>query len=161
MQASCNPPDKTNQSLLTLVSVSVILALDQLTKFIINRLLLLHQSVPVIRGVFHLTLVHNRGPAFGILRNQLPFFIIVSFIAIILIIAGLKNSGKNKFPLYKLSLNLMLAGILGNLIDRLLFGYVIDFFDFKVWPVFNIADSAITIGAILFGYSVLKTDMNR
>jgi len=143
-----------------IIVLSILLA-DQLSKFLADKYLILNNTVPLVNGIFHLTLVHNRGAAFGILRNQLPFFIIVSFIAIILIIAGLKNSGKNKFPLYKLSLNLMLAGILGNLIDRLLFGYVIDFFDFKVWPVFNIADSAITIGAILFGYSVLKTDMNR
>ena len=143
-----------------IIVLSILLA-DQLSKFLADKYLILNNTVPLVNGIFHLTLVHNRGAAFGILRNQLPFFIIVSFIAIILIIAGLKNSGKNKFSLYKLSLNLMLAGILGNLIDRLLFGYVIDFFDFKVWPVFNIADSAITIGAILFGYSVLKTDMNR
>lgn len=143
-----------------IIVLSILLA-DQLSKFLADKYLILNNTVPLVNGIFHLTLVHNRGAAFGILRNQLPFFIIVSVIAIILIIAGLKNPGKNKFPLYKLSLNLMLAGILGNLIDRLLFGYVIDFFDFKVWPVFNIADSAITIGAILFGYSVLKTDMNR
>jgi len=143
-----------------IIVLSILLA-DQLSKFLADKYLILNNTVPLVNGIFHLTLVHNRGAAFGILRNQLPFFIIVSFIAIILIIAGLKNSGKNKFPLYKLSLNLMLAGILGNLIDRLLFGYVIDFFDFKVWPVVNLADSAITIGAILFGYSVLKTDMNR
>ena len=156
MQASCNPPDKTNQSLLTLVSVSVILALDQLTKFIINRLLLLHQSVPVIRGVFHLTLVHNRGAAFGILKNQVWFFILTSAFVIILIYQNLKSNAKKLSFAYRASLILILAGAIGNLIDRLILGYVIDFLDFRIWPVFNIADSAITVGAVLLAYSILK-----
>lgn len=143
-----------------IVIVSSILLADQLSKFLAEKYLVLNESVPLVKRIMQLTLVHNRGAAFGILPNQLPFFIAASFIAIILIVAGLKNSDKNKFSPYRLSLGLMLAGILGNLIDRLLFGHVIDFLDFRIWPVFNIADSALTIGVMIFGWCILKNRNN-
>jgi len=131
--------------------------LDQLTKFLVTKTLLLNQSQPIIKGVLHFTLIHNRGAAFGILKNQINLFIFTSIAAIILIYFNLKNS-KNKEPsLYSASLSLILAGALGNLIDRLFLGYVVDFLDFRIWPVFNIADSAITIGAIFLGWSILKS----
>ena len=139
-----------------IIIVSLILLADQLSKFLADKYLALSVTVPLVNGIFHLTLVHNRGAAFGILRNQLPFFIITSFIAIALIIVNLKGQQGKKFSLYNLSLSLMLAGILGNLIDRLLFGHVIDFLDFRLWPVFNIADSSLTIGVMIFGWSILK-----
>lgn len=135
------------------IVVSAVLLLDQLTKFIVARELILGQSVPVIKGVLHFTLLYNRGAAFGILKNQLSFFILTSAIAAVLIIISLK---KNKRTVYNFSLGLMLAGALGNLIDRLFLGHVVDFIDFRIWPVFNVADSAITIGAILLGVSILK-----
>jgi signal peptidase II len=143
------------ERLMIFILVITILSLDQLTKFIATKNLILNQSTPIIKGIFHLTLIHNRGAAFGILKNQIPLFVFTSIFAIILIYRSLKNARHN---LYSFSLGLILAGALGNLIDRLFFGYVIDFLDFRIWPVFNIADSAITIGAILLGYSILKKD---
>ncbi len=139
-----------------------VLFLDQLTKFLLSKYLVLNKPVSVIKGIFYFTLVHNRGAAFGILKNQVPFFIVTSLAAIILIYFDLKEN-KDKQPLiYNLSLSLILAGGLGNLVDRLFFGYVIDFFDFRIWPVFNVADSAITIGAILLGWSILfRKDASR
>jgi len=133
----------------------LILSLDQLTKILATNNLLLNQSLPVIKNIFHLSLIHNRGAAFGILKNQIPLFIFTSFSAIILIIFNLKDERYRKLNIYSLSLGLILSGALGNFIDRLFFGYVIDFLDFRIWPVFNVADSAITIGAILLGYSIL------
>ena len=138
------------------IIVSIVLSLDQLTKFLITRNLSYNQSIPVIKGIFHLTLIHNRGAAFGILKNQVPLFIITSIAAIALIYFNLKKIGYKKFSIYSISLSLILAGALGNLIDRLLLGYVVDFLDLRIWPVFNVADSAITIGAILLGYSIFK-----
>lgn len=129
------------------IIVILILSLDQLTKAVAIKNLAHNQSLPVIKGVFHLTLVHNRGAAFGILKNQTPLFIFSSLLAITLIYSALKKKERNKC--YQVALSLILAGALGNLIDRLFFGYVIDFLDFRVWPVFNVADSAITIGAAL------------
>ena len=134
------------------IIVIAILATDQLTKFFITKSLSLNQSLPVIKNVFHLTLVHNRGAAFGILKNQLPLFIATAVFAILLIFFNLKKNSHQK--LYGISLSLILAGAIGNLIDRIAFGYVIDFLDFRVWPVFNVADSAITVGAIVLGWSI-------
>lgn len=139
------------------IIVSTILCLDQLTKFFATENLLYNQSLPIIKGIFHLTLIHNRGAAFGILKNQTPLFILTSIFAIVLIFSNLRDNKKY----YTLSLSLILAGALGNLIDRIFLGYVIDFLDFRIWPVFNIADSAITIGAILLGWSILKKPETR
>ncbi len=135
------------------IIVFTILSLDQLSKFIITRYLSQNQTIPLIKGVFHLTLIHNRGAAFGILRNQVPLFIFTSILAIILIYFSLKKNKHRK--VYSVALSLVLGGALGNLIDRLFFGYVIDFLDFRIWPVFNIADSAITIAAVLLGWEIL------
>jgi signal peptidase II len=138
------------------IVVPVVLFCDQLTKlFIINKLSL-NQSIPLIKGIFHLTLVYNRGAAFGILKNQIPLFVFTSLVAIILIYLNYKKNKDKESFLYNLSLALILAGALGNLIDRLFFGFVIDFLDFRIWPVFNIADSAITVGAFLLAYSMLR-----
>jgi signal peptidase II len=139
-----------------IILIILIIGLDQASKFIFNSSLVLNQPNPVIKGFFYLTLVHNRGAAFGILKNQLPLFILISIFAIILISFNLKkSSGDKRFSLNNLALILIFSGAIGNLIDRVIFGYVIDFLDFCVWPVFNVADSAITIGAILLGWSLL------
>lgn len=135
------------------IIVTAILFFDQLSKFILTRCLAQNQSIPVIGGVFHLTLIHNRGAAFGILKNQVPLFVITSIFAVILIYLAIRKNSHRK--LYSLALCLILAGALGNLIDRLFFGYVIDFLDFRIWPVFNLADSAITIGAVIIGWEIL------
>jgi signal peptidase II len=141
------------------VIVISVLSLDQLTKYLITKSLALGKSIPVIQGVFNLTLVHNRGAAFGILKNQLPLFIVTAAVAIALIFWSLKSNSHKKN--YALSLSLILAGALGNLIDRLLYGYVIDFLDFRVWPVFNVADSAITIGAVILGICILRESTSK
>ena len=135
------------------IIVSAILVLDRVTKFLVSNELNLNSSVPFINGVFYISLVHNRGAAFGFLKNQLPLFIVTSLTAIILIWRALKSNKYSKT--YTIALSLILAGALGNLVDRLLYGYVIDFLDFRVWPVFNVADSAITIGAIILGWSII------
>ncbi|MFA4889529.1 MAG: signal peptidase II [Candidatus Omnitrophota bacterium] len=139
--------------------VLVILALDQLSKILIVKNLFLGQSLPVINGVFHLSLVHNRGAAFGILNNLTPLFILTSLAAVILIFASLKKN--RSISLENFALSLILAGALGNLIDRIFLGYVIDFLDFRVWPVFNVADSAITVGAILLGWKILSPNTKK
>jgi signal peptidase II len=139
--------------------VSIILSLDLITKFLASQNLLLNQSLPLIKGFFYLTLIHNRGAAFGILKNQTALFIFTSLLAVVLIYSSLKkNKSYKKLTLASVSLAFILGGALGNLIDRLFLGYVVDFLDFRIWPVFNIADSAITIGAILLGWCILKTE---
>jgi signal peptidase II len=138
------------------IIVVVVFLLDQFTKFFITKNLLLSQSVPIAKGVLYFTVVHNRGAAFGILKNQVPLFILTAVISIVLIYLNLKRNKKKELSFYNFSLSLILAGALGNLADRIRLGYVIDFIDLRIWPVFNLADAAITIGAILLGYSILR-----
>jgi signal peptidase II len=141
---------------MVLVIVFVILSLDQLSKFFINRNLELNHSIPLIKGFFSITLVHNRGAAFGMFKGKPYLFIIASVVAVILIPLILrKNKGSR---LYTVALSLVLAGAIGNLIDRIFLGYVIDFLDFQIWPVFNLADSSITLGAILLGWLILTSN---
>lgn len=136
------------------IFAALILIFDQISKLIISQKLQLNESIPVIKGVVYFTLAHNTGAAFSIFKNKVPFFIIAAIIAIILILIELLLSKQKHKFLYRFSLFLILSGAIGNLIDRILFGYVIDFIDLRFWPVFNVADSAITIGAILLGWSI-------
>ena len=137
---------------LCLFIVSAIVALDRLTKICFSHILLLGESLPVIRNVIHMTLVHNTGIAFGLFKNQGIVFIIIPLIMIALLIYNFYHSKYNNehlSRLYIVAVSLILAGAIGNLIDRIFYGYVIDFIDLRLWPVFNVADSAITIGAFL------------
>ena len=135
------------------VIVSSVIFLDQLTKLLVTKLLQLNTPVVLIKNFLYITLVHNRGAAFGMLKNQLLLFVLLSFFTILFIFYHLKSK-KNSIIL-KISLSLVLAGAVGNLIDRLRFGFVIDFLDLRFWPVFNLADSALTIGALLLSWELL------
>lgn len=140
-----------------------VLILDQATKLLAEIFLASSPSFPVIPGIFHLTLVHNRGAAFGVFKGANILFILTSFFFIILIVVLLNRrelflrffSLDPQNSAVRFALGLILGGACGNLIDRLRFSYVVDFLDFRIWPVFNFADSAITIGGILIGYKLL------
>lgn len=126
----------------------LVFAADQLSKLLIVQHFSPGDTWPLITGIFHFTFVRNFGAAFGILASQRTFFIVISLIVIILIIAGERLISQG-FPLSRLGLSLLLGGALGNFWDRLFMGYVIDFVDIRFWPVFNIADAAIVVGVIL------------
>ena len=136
---------------LLLVTVSTIILADRLTKIYFSELLSLGESLPVIRNVLHMTLVHNTGIAFGLFKDQGVVFIIIPIIAVVLLVFNIhyyrQQQGLSRT--YIVAFSLILGGAIGNLIDRIFFGYVIDFIDLQVWPVFNLADSAITIGAVI------------
>ena len=137
---------------LSLITVSSVVFFDRITKIFFSNNLALQESWPVIRNFFHMTLVHNTGIAFGLFKNAGVVFIVIPAIAVILLgynIYYYKNNEEKLSRLYIVAFSLILGGAVGNLIDRILFGYVVDFIDFQVWPVFNIADSAITIGAVI------------
>ena len=134
---------------------ALILALDQLSKFLINLNFLPGQSYPVIRNVFHLTLVHNTGAAFGLFAGKAVFFILISVTAIILILVALKKTAGGS-ALLKVGLAMILGGAIGNLIDRVRLGFVVDFLDFRIWPVFNLADTTITLGAGLLAVYIFR-----
>ena len=134
-----------------LLTVVLVIIFDRLTKDLFSFLLKPSESIPVINKVFHFTLVHNTGIAFGLFRDNGAVFLIIPLIAVVLL-------GYNVYYYYRvgeldrvyiLGFSLILGGAIGNLIDRITLGHVIDFIDLRVWPVFNVADSAITIGACI------------
>jgi len=111
-------------------------------------------SIPVIQDVFHITFVLNPGAAFGILAHQRSFFIVMGIV--IAILGGLFSPYiRRQCRIFRCGTALLLGGALGNLIDRVRFGHVIDFFDFRIWPVFNIADIAIVVGVAAIIYAIL------
>lgn len=136
------------------LTASCVVILDRLAKYLVFDRLLEGRTVEVIPGIFHLTLVLNTGAAFGVFKGSAHIFTVSSFFVIALIIFYAWRY-KLKDILLLVSLGLILGGAAGNLMDRLTFGYVIDFLDFRVWPVFNIADSAITIGSVILAWRFL------
>lgn len=131
------------------------LFLDQLTKFLALQYLSSADTLGIIPNIFHLTLVHNTGIAFGFFRQhpQLLLVLITGSLAALFVWGWKLSREKNQESLL---IALVLGGAAGNWIDRLRFGAVIDFLDFRVWPVFNLADSAITVGVALFAWSLLR-----
>lgn len=132
----------------------VVIILDQLTKLWVDASMKVGQSIPLINNLFHLTYTQNTGAAFGILKNHQLIFILFALFVISLILYYWKRIPQKNIII--VPIGLILGGTIGNLIDRLRFQYVIDFLDFRIWPTFNIADSAITIGAILLIFYVWK-----
>lgn len=153
---------KNNTGILPWLGLAIlIVVLDQLSKVWISRALNYGQTIK-LTPFFNLMLVYNKGAAFSFLASQAGwqryFFTAISIAAIIFIIYLLKRHSQQK--LFCLSLALILGGAIGNLIDRSLYGHVIDFLDMHAfgwhWPTFNIADCSITIGAVLFIMDELK-----
>jgi signal peptidase II len=140
--------------------VGFIVLADQLTKYIVDRTMPLHYSIPIIENFFSLTYIRNTGAAFGIFSGsheafRLPFLIIVSLIAIGFIFTMLKRLRESETGL-TIALAFILGGAIGNLIDRVIYGEVIDFLDVYWssyhWPAFNLADSFITVGVCITVY---------
>ncbi|MFG6115201.1 signal peptidase II [Halobacillus sp. MO56] len=134
------------------ILASFIVVIDQWTKWLVVKNMYLGESIPVIANFFYLTSHRNRGAAWGILQGQMIFFYIITLIVIGVIIYYLHQYGK-QYKLGGIALALLLAGAIGNFIDRLLRKEVVDFFDFIIftydYPIFNIADSSLVIGVIL------------
>lgn len=130
--------------------------LDQLTKYLVSHLMTLRQSIPLIPGVIHLTYITNDGAAFGILDDQRWIFLLLSTVAI-LFLTGYLAVTRNTNRLFLLSLSLILSGGIGNMIDRVFLGEVIDFIDFTLirFAIFNGADSFVCVGAFLLFFCIL------
>jgi len=135
---------------------AVIFAADRLTKMLVLDLMTQGQSIAVIPGVFHITYILNKGMAFGLMPGGLLLFVIVTFAAIGLIVYQVVHIRSRSVLMYS-SLGLVLGGALGNLVDRIRIGCVIDFLDFRIWPVFNLADSSITIGACILALRIITS----
>ncbi|HJT01407.1 MAG TPA: signal peptidase II [Terriglobales bacterium] len=142
---------------------ALVVIFDRLAKWIVDKNIALHESVAVVPGFFHLTHVENRGAAFGLFAEspsewKIAVLVLFSLVALVVVSALLwKNS--HAMTTTGVGLALILGGALGNLWDRLVSGQVVDFLDFYVgsyhWPAFNLADSAIVIGALLLVTEIL------
>ena len=143
---------KTNVNILITMLLVVI---DQISKELINIYLRLNESVKIINNFFYITNAHNKGAAWSILSGNTLFLIIITFISIYLIYKYTKEyKGIFKYILY--------GGIIGNLIDRISYGYVRDFIDFRIfnynYPVFNISDICIFIGIFILIIKIVKDE---
>lgn len=156
-----------NKYLQVVSIVGIVLVLDQITKYVIRTQVKLHDTITVIPGFFNITHVRNRGAAFGLL-SDLPdvwrsaFFIVVTILAVSALVALIVKT-QERLPVY--SFSLIAGGALGNLVDRLQYGEVVDFVQWYVrsyyWPSFNVADSSITIGVVLLGIEMLFGTNNK
>ena len=145
---------------LTIYSL-VFLMIDLLVKIIVINFMRLYDTIRIIPSFFNITYVRNTGAAFSILEDSRIFFIVITFVALIVIYLLLKDKVLNKYQTFLYSM--LIGGIAGNLIDRIIYGYVIDYLSFNIFsysfPVFNIADSFIVISVILLGLNEMRLSL--
>lgn len=166
MSAEAIPISSTAGKTRYLFIVVLVLALDQLSKYWASRVLNEAEDLHIVRGFLKLSYTENPGIAFGMLSNgNFQWILVAISVAAILVVAYylLRTSASNRLLLWALSL--LAAGISGNLVDRIRMGRVIDFIELYFrdfhWPVFNVADSAITIGAALMAIELFLTPPSR
>lgn len=140
----------------------LVLVIDQLVKVIVIMKLDPFQNVWVLKNIFSITYVRNYGAAFGILQSQTWLLIALSFVVFLFV--WVKRAKLTSYPKeFQVGLALALGGALGNLVDRIRLGYVVDFLDFQFWPVFNLADIAIVsgVGLIILGLYFDKSETRK
>ncbi len=133
--------------------------LDQLSKYLIRNQLSPGESIPIIKNYFQLTYVQNRGAAFGIFPGK-RIFLVVAAIFLTFVLIYIYHSLIGKTLIHKIAFALIFGGNFGNLYDRISVGFVTDFLDFKFWPVFNLADTALVIGLFTLLGLVWRSDIN-
>lgn len=133
--------------------------LDQFSKYYVSHHLPYLHAVPVIPGWFNLTYVHNFGAAFSMLQNQRWLFVSVALVAVTAIVIFRRRFAGDW--LTQVSLGLVVAGTLGNMIDRIRVGYVVDFLDFHMTTIFNVADAALTVGMVFFAWQILFEEQRK
>lgn len=133
-----------------------IIILDQLTKWMVATQMQVGQNIPVIKGVVSFLSHRNRGAAFGILQGRMWLFYIITAVVVVAVIVYLQKAGR-KHPLLGVALALVLGGAVGNFIDRIFRGEVVDFIYFSIinFPIFNVADSSLCIGVALIFIQIL------
>ena len=144
------------------VAIAIVIV-DQLTKWVIIQTIALHDLYSVIPGFFNIIHIHNPGSAFGLFADHhslfRTIFLLTASVVALCLILYLHHHTPGDFPILSFGLALIFGGAIGNMIDRIRLGYVIDFIDVYLgtfhWPAFNIADSAITIGMIIFAFYML------
>lgn len=139
--------------MITIVTAIFICLLDQAVKWLVQTSMVLGESIPVLPNLFHLTYIMNPGAAFGILADQQWFFL--GIVGLLLVVFFMLRRRIPRRPAYfPMAIGMLLGGALGNAIDRVRMQGVVDFFDFRIWPIFNVADAAICLGVglIIFYY---------
>lgn len=138
-----------------LLAIAVtIMVLDQLTKWLVITRMTLNESIPVCGKFLSLTYCHNTGGAFSLMPGATNFFLVTGVVVSLALLAYLPKLAR-QHPMPAIAYALILGGAVGNLIDRFTYKYVIDFLDLHWWPVFNVADSGITIGVVLLFVSLI------
>lgn len=137
-----------------ILSGILLIIFDQIIKYLVINNLSLGSSLSIIDNFFYVTYIRNTGIAFGLFQNKNIFMIIIISIIIILLLIFYKKE-KNKHLTLNISIVLIISGAIGNLIDRIVRGYIVDYINFTFWPAFNLADSFVVIGSILLGFYVI------
>ena len=151
---------KTRERIYSIATIVIII--DQIVKLLIRTKMKINTSIPIIPNIFNLTYVENKGAAFSILQDATILLVIIGLIFLYLIDSYIKKEKKiDKLSI--IALGLIIGGIIGNLVDRLLLHAVVDYLDFTLinFPIFNIADTCITIGVVLFIICTIKEEINN
>jgi|AntRauTorcE11897_2_1112592.scaffolds.fasta_scaffold02761_6 signal peptidase II len=155
---------KKSQLIVSFIIIAIVL-LDQLTKMWIVNTLRLSESFTVVPSFLNITSHRNYGASWGLFQDQLGFFVIITLLALGVFVFLLKDIDFKNKPFYSIGLPLLIGGTIGNFIDRLRLGYVVDFIDTYIFtynfPIFNVADMALTVGMILFAIDIVILDEIR
>ncbi len=140
-----------------LIIIAVVI-LDQIIKKAVVGSMALYESIPVLQDIFHITYIHNTGAAFSIMEGLRAVLILLPLVMIVAAIVFMIAKRRTAHPLLMTSVALIAGGGVGNLIDRIFLGYVVDYLDFRVFPIFNLADIAVCAGCGLLILYVLFID---
>lgn len=142
-----------------IIILAIVVAIDLISKYYIQSIMTLGDSTMIIKDFFYLTFVHNYGAAWGMLSGKMELFFVITIVVLVVIGYILFTTDRKK-TLLRIALIVILGGTLGNFYDRVVFGYVRDFLNFYPlgydFPVFNVADSALTIGYVLLAWYLLR-----
>lgn len=137
------------------IIIAAVVLLDQYAKLLIQSSCILNETIPFIPGILDITYIHNYGAAFSILQNKQTFLILFTSVAMLAIVAYVIKEKSKLLSAEVAALAFIVGGGIGNLVDRVTHGYVVDFINIYVLPVFNVADMSVCIGSALLIYSVL------
>ena len=140
------------------LKIGALIFVDQIIKFIVRTFMAVGQTIPIIPGIFHITRVQNRGVAWGSFEGMTLLTVVLPIILIGVIIFFMEKKKENITPFLSWALVIVVGGGLSNQIDRIFLGSVTDMIDFRVWPVFNLADMAVVCGCIMVIIYVLFLD---
>ena len=145
-------------SILACISILLLIGLDQIVKFLITSHMALYDTIPVIKQVFHITYIQNKGAAWGSLQGKRYFLLAITILVLAFLVYFYVRMLKlNRYKDLRILFIFVFSGAVGNMIDRIRLGYVIDMFDFRLinFPVFNVADIYVTVSVVCFAVLIL------